>query len=91
MAEYDGRLLDAGPDPFRAEPSGGRKDVDLFLAAGELDERTPPEQTEAMERALQAAPQDTSVMDALGDVLLRLGEAERAFEVGARLDRRAAA
>jgi Tfp pilus assembly protein PilN len=30
MPEYDGRLLDAGPDPFRAEPSVGRKDVDLF-------------------------------------------------------------
>lgn len=29
--------------------------VPVFLAAGELDERTPPEQTKAMERALQAA------------------------------------
>jgi dipeptidyl aminopeptidase/acylaminoacyl peptidase len=29
--------------------------VPVLLAAGELDERTPPEQTKAMERALQAA------------------------------------
>ena len=36
----------------------------------------------AIERALQAAPEDTSVMDALGELLLGLGEAERAFEVG---------
>lgn len=43
------------------------------------------------ERALQAAPQDTSVMDALGEVLLGLGEAERAFEVGATLDCRGTA
>lgn len=33
------------------------------------------------ERALQAAPEDTGVMDALGELLLGLGEGERAFEV----------
>jgi hypothetical protein len=33
------------------------------------------------ERALQAAPEDTRVMDALGELLLGLGEGERAMEV----------
>ena len=33
------------------------------------------------ERALANAPEDTSIMDALGEILLGLGEAERAFEV----------
>lgn len=54
-----------------------------------LDERwwmglpsCPPPCDRFYERALQASPEDTSVMDALGELLLGVGEAERAFEVG---------
>lgn len=43
------------------------------------------------ERALQAAPEDTGVMDALGELLLGLGDGERAFEVRATYRSRGAA
>lgn len=43
------------------------------------------------ERAREVAPEDTSVMDALGELLLTLGEEERAFEVRHSQGRRGSA
>ena len=44
-----------GPDARSPAKLAASIKVPVFLAAGEEDERTPPEQTRAMERALKAA------------------------------------